>query len=61
MGGGGQAQNLSGGTLYEGRPNLLDLITNGEVDLIINSPVGDESEYKPIIRHFVPCDRFFLK
>ncbi len=31
--------------LYEGRPNLLDLITNGEVDLIINSPVGDESEY----------------
>ncbi len=31
--------------LYEGRPNLLDLITNGEVDLIINSPVGDDSEY----------------
>ncbi len=31
--------------LYEGRPNLLDLITNGEVDLIVNSPVGDESEY----------------
>ncbi len=31
--------------LYEGRPNLLDLITNGEIDLIINSPVGDDSEY----------------
>ena len=31
--------------LYEGRPNLLDLITNGQVDLIINSPVGDDSEY----------------
>ena len=31
--------------LYEGRPNLLDLITNGEVDLIINSPIGDDSEY----------------
>ena len=31
--------------LYEGRPNLLDLITNGDVDLIINSPVGDDSEY----------------
>ena len=31
--------------LYEGRPNLLDLITNGEIDLIVNSPVGDESEY----------------
>ena len=30
---------------YEGRPNVLDLITNGDVDLIINSPVGDDSEY----------------
>ena len=30
---------------YEGRPNVLDYITNGEVDLIINSPVGDDSEY----------------
>ena len=29
--------------LYEGRPNVLDLITNGDIDLIINSPVGDES------------------
>ncbi|MCF0145109.1 MAG: carbamoyl-phosphate synthase large subunit, partial [Eubacterium sp.] len=24
--------------LYEGRPNILDLITNGKIDLIINSP-----------------------
>ena len=31
--------------LYEGRPNLLDLITNGEINLIINSPGGDDSEY----------------
>ncbi len=29
--------------LYEGRPNVLDLITNGEIDLIINSPVGSDS------------------
>ena len=29
--------------LYEGRPNILDLITNGKIDLIINSPVGKES------------------
>lgn len=29
--------------LYEGRPNILDLITNGEIDLIINSPSGKES------------------
>ncbi|WP_418746203.1 carbamoyl-phosphate synthase large subunit [Frisingicoccus sp.] len=26
----------------EGRPNMLDLITNGKVDLIINTPVGQE-------------------
>jgi len=29
--------------LYEGRPNVLDLITNGKVDLIVNSPVGADS------------------
>ena len=29
--------------LYEGRPNILDMITNGQIDLIINSPVGKES------------------
>ncbi|MCM1193436.1 MAG: carbamoyl-phosphate synthase large subunit [Butyrivibrio sp.] len=29
--------------LYEGRPNVLDMITNGKVDLIVNSPVGADS------------------
>ncbi len=29
--------------LYEGRPNILDMITNGNIDLIINSPVGKDS------------------
>ncbi len=29
--------------LYEGRPNVLDAITNGDFDLIINSPVGKDS------------------
>ncbi len=29
--------------LYEGRPNILDMITNGKIDLIINSPVGKDS------------------
>ena len=24
----------------EGRPDILDLITNGKIDLIINTPVG---------------------
>ena len=29
--------------LSEGRPNIKDLITNGKIDLIINSPVGKDS------------------
>ena len=29
--------------LYEGRPNILDLISNEEIQLIINSPVGKDS------------------
>ncbi|MDD3221685.1 MAG: carbamoyl-phosphate synthase large subunit [Clostridia bacterium] len=28
--------------LQEGRPNILDLIMNGKIDLIINTPVGQE-------------------
>ncbi|MCL2864908.1 MAG: carbamoyl-phosphate synthase large subunit [Lachnospiraceae bacterium] len=46
--------------LHEGRPNILDLITNGKIDLIINSPSGKESIYddsylrKAAIRGRVP-------
>ena len=29
--------------LCEGRPNILDMITNGDIDLIINSPAGKDS------------------
>ena len=29
--------------LYEGRPNILDMITNGQIDFIVNSPVGKDS------------------
>ncbi len=29
--------------LYEGRPNILDMITNESIDLIVNSPAGKES------------------
>ncbi|MCD8110823.1 MAG: carbamoyl-phosphate synthase large subunit [Clostridiales bacterium] len=29
--------------LYEGRPNILDMITNGTIDLIVNTPAGKES------------------
>ena len=31
--------------LYEGRPNILDLITNGKIDLIVNTPVGKDSAH----------------
>ena len=31
--------------LHEGRPNMLDMITNGDIDLIVNSPVGKDSIY----------------
>ena len=45
---------------YEGRPNIYDFITNGEIDIVINSPVGDESEYddsyvrKAVIKAKIP-------
>jgi carbamoyl-phosphate synthase large subunit len=29
--------------LHEGRPNVLDMITNGDIDLIVNSPIGKDS------------------
>ena len=29
--------------LHEGRPNIYDLITNGDIDMIVNSPSGKES------------------
>jgi len=31
--------------LHEGRPNIVDLIKNKELQLIINTPVGKESKY----------------
>ena len=46
--------------LYEGRPNILDYITNGKIQLIINSPVGKESVHddsylrKAAIKHKIP-------
>ncbi|MBI3788506.1 MAG: ATP-grasp domain-containing protein, partial [Ignavibacteriales bacterium] len=29
----------------EGRPNVVDMIKNGEIQLIINTPLGEESRY----------------
>ena len=31
--------------LYEGRPNISDLITNGQIQIIVNSPSGKESAH----------------
>ena len=31
--------------LYEGRPNVYDMITNGEIDLIINSPIDKKGVF----------------
>ena len=45
---------------YEGRPNVLDAIANGKIDLIINTPVGkkdaadDSYIRKNAIRHHIP-------
>lgn len=30
--------------LSEGRPNILDLITNGQIDLIVNTPIGADRQ-----------------
>ncbi|MFH1575253.1 MAG: carbamoyl phosphate synthase large subunit, partial [Acidobacteriota bacterium] len=45
----------------EGRPNIVDCIKNGEVDLIINTPLGRQSRYdekairRAATQHSVPC------
>ncbi len=31
--------------LYEGRPNIQDALTNGEIQIVINTPAGKESVY----------------
>lgn len=46
--------------LHEGRPNIEDAVTNGEVHLLINTPAGKSSEFddsyirKAAIRYRVP-------
>jgi len=45
----------------EGRPNIVDLVKNGKVRLIINTPLGRESFYdersirRAAVRYNVPC------
>ncbi len=46
--------------LHEGRPNVVDAITNGEIQLVINTPVGKLSQHddsyirKAAIRNKIP-------
>ena len=46
--------------LHEHRPNIIDAIVNGHIDLLINTPAGKLSEYddsyirKTAIKHYIP-------
>jgi carbamoyl-phosphate synthase large subunit len=46
--------------VHEGRPHIVDEITNGSIDLLVNTPHGSKSEHddstlrKAAIRHGVP-------
>jgi len=46
--------------LHEGRPNILDAISNGEIQLVVNTPVGKRSQHddsyirKAAIRKKIP-------
>ena len=45
----------------EGRPNVVDYIKSGKVDLIVNTPLGRESFFdekairRAAINHHIPC------
>jgi len=47
----------------EGRPNIVDLIKTGKVDMVINTPLGRESFYdeksirRAAIRYNIPALR----
>ncbi len=46
--------------MYEGRPNIVDAIKNNEIQLIVNTPIGKQSQYddsyirKAAIKYKVP-------
>jgi carbamoyl-phosphate synthase large subunit len=59
-----QAAGVAAEAVYkanEGRPNIVDLVKTGKVDLIINTPLGRESFYdeksirRAAIRYNIPC------
>jgi carbamoyl-phosphate synthase large subunit len=59
-----QADGIEVESVYkvnEGRPNIVDLVKTGKVDMIINTPLGRESFYdeksirRAAIRYNIPC------
>jgi carbamoyl-phosphate synthase large subunit len=59
-----QAAGVAAEPVYkvnEGRPNIVDLVKTGKIDLIINTPLGRESFYdeksirRAAIRYNIPC------
>ena len=47
--------------MHEGHPHAADLIARGEVDLVINTPLGRASQFdealirRAALQHRVPC------
>ncbi len=47
--------------VHEGRPNIIDLIKNGQIDLVINTPMGSETRSDgyyirtSAVLHGIPC------
>ena len=47
--------------MNEGRPNLVDSVKNNEVDLVINTPLGQESRFDErairmaSLQYNIPC------
>jgi carbamoyl-phosphate synthase large subunit len=47
--------------VHQGRPNVVDALINGEIDLVINTPIGreghedDASIRQTALKHGVPC------
>jgi carbamoyl-phosphate synthase large subunit len=47
--------------VHEGRPNVVDHLINGEIDLVVNTPIGREGHVddsyirRTALKHNVPC------
>jgi len=47
--------------VHEGRPNVVDHLINGEIDLVVNTPIGPDSHVddayirQTALKHGVPC------